>query len=166
MASLQETGVLERADLGILDHGLRPWQAEQISKAATVVRPKWTMNVPDEFLTDRYLGLIARPELRTYFPGYDIYLWFDADAWAQTGEFLDCYIDGALTHGLAVAREDGIGYRRSWVDRRWWAGNYMLGFGGFAGLRAAFAPTVNIGLIALAADAPHWDVWKDFYKNP
>lgn len=89
---LQETlsswirlGLPARADIGIVDMGL---SAEQIAaleaQGYAIVVPGWTINVPQELRDGFMIGNVAKTALRDYFPGYDVYLWFDADAWAQT----------------------------------------------------------------------------------
>jgi hypothetical protein len=61
--------------------------------------PGRTINVPQELRDGFMIGNVAKTALRDYFPGYDVYLWFDADAWAQTGEFFDAFVAGALAEG-------------------------------------------------------------------
>ena len=89
--------------------------------------------------------------------GYGIYLWFDADAWAQTPEFFDDLVAGAQAEGAAVAREDGANYRRTLTYSKWWIGNMMAAYGPIRGLRVALRPAMNIGILALSDRAPHWD---------
>lgn len=153
-------------DLGVIDQGLTNEQREQLAAlGCTIVRPEWTLPVPHEARSLRNIGLVARTALREYFPGYNVYVWFDADAWMQTPEFLSAYVEGALANGAAVAREDGPGYRRSLADLRWWAGNMVASFGAIDGLRCALATSINIGLVALSDTAPHWEAWKRLYTK-
>ncbi len=168
--SIVEADVLDRADLGLLDLGLTAEQFRTLAPYAThVVRPKWTdlnLNVPERLQQDKHLGLAARPFLRELFPGYDIYIWFDADAWAQTSNFLDVYVAGAMGAGLAVAREDGAGYTAPLIDRRWWIGNYGLAFGIADGVRGALlAKSINIGILAIHVGAPHWEAFGRRYQQ-
>ena len=168
--SLIASGILERADLGILDHGMTPDQSATFKGVAKhIVRPDWVtraMRVPAHLQQDRHLSLVARSDLRNLYPGYDIYLWFDADAWCQTTEFFDVYVKGALESGLAVAKEDGFDYSPTLAERRWWIGNYFLGFGLVDGFRGGvIAAPINIGLVALHHDAPHWDRYREHHQN-
>jgi hypothetical protein len=98
-------------------------------------------------------------------PGYKVYLWFDSDAWAQDSDFVDQYIQGAEANGVAVALENGSGYVKSYRDKRWWYGNQFLAFGLQDGLRVVLKPSVNIGVLALSATAPHWEAWKSRYTT-
>ena len=164
--SLADTGVLDLVDLAVLDQGLTADQTASLGAYnAAVAAPDWPDFVPRHLRSDKTIGLTARPFLRDYFPGYDIYIWFDADAWAQTSDFLACYIDGARSTGAAVARENGHGYSKSFAERRWWVGNHVLAFGLKDGLRLALQPSINIGIVALTADAPHWQSWVTHYTR-
>ena len=167
--SLIATGVLERADLGLVDQGLTDEQLATFRGTAKhIVRPTWAglgMRLPEAQQQDRHLNLAARSDLPSIFPGYDVYLWFDADAWAQTADFFDVYVDGAMKSGLAVAKENGHGYNPSYLERRWWIGNYFLGFGALGGLRGGVlrAP-INIGIVAIHHDAPHWKRYRERHQ--
>jgi hypothetical protein len=167
--SLADTGVLQRADLGLIDHGLTEEQLRSFSAQAThVVRPSYAdlgMRIPQALQQPWSLNLVARSDLPALFPGYEVYLWFDADAWAQRADFFDVYVEGALRSGMAVARDDGAGYRPSWRERRWWIGNYVLGFGLLDGLRGGLLNrAINIGLVAIHRDAPHWARYRQRHQ--
>jgi hypothetical protein len=153
-------------DLGVIDQGLTVEQRDQLAAlGCTIVQPEWTLPVPVEARQQRNIGLVARTALRDYFPGYSIYLWFDADAWMQTPEFVSTYIIGAQAYGAAVATENGVGYRRDWSDLRWWAGNMVASFGVLDGLRCSLVTSINIGVVCLSDTAPHWDAWKRLYTK-
>lgn len=153
-------------DLGVIDQGLTQEQRAQLAAlGCTIVQPEWTLPVPAEARQLRNIGLVARTALREYFPGYNVYLWFDADAWMQTPEFVSVYIEGARANGVAVATEDGPGYSRSWNDLKWWAGNMVASFGLIDGARCSLVKSINIGVVCLKDTAPHWDVWTRLYKK-
>jgi hypothetical protein len=153
-------------DLGVVDQGLTAEQQAQLAAfGCRIVQPEWTLPVPQEARLLRNIGLVARTALRDYFPGYQVYLWFDADAWMQTPEFITAFIDGARTHGAAVATENGPGYRRSFSDLKWWAGNMIASFGPYAGLRCSLVTSINIGVLCLADTAPHWQAWRRRYAQ-
>lgn len=158
---------LEReADFGILDLGLSDDQSLILKNRGYLVRtPRWTMNIPNSIRKPHQLGLVARTDLREYFPGYDVYLWFDADAWAQTPEFFYELTQGALKHGAAIIRENGSGYRKDFMYAKWWYGNMVASYGLVKGLKAALQPVANIGIMALSSNAPHWEVWKKYYQK-
>jgi hypothetical protein len=153
-------------DLGVIDQGLTADQRARLAaQGCKIVQPEWTLPVPAEARQLRNIGLVARTALREYFPGYNVYLWFDADAWMQTPEFVAAYMDGAVAKGAAVATENGIGYRREWSDLRWWIGNMVASYGPFDGLRCSLVTSINIGVVCLSDTAPHWDAWKRQYTK-
>jgi hypothetical protein len=165
LASLEALGLQHEADIGILDLGLT---AEQVSSLAArgykVVKPGWTLNVPQELRKSYLVGFDARTCLPDHFPGYEVYLWFDADAWAQTREFFDVLVAGARKDGAAIIRENGSGYHRDFLYNKWWYGHMVAAYGPINGLKVAWLPAINAGIYALRADAPHWQIWRRDYQ--
>lgn len=156
----------QKADIAILDLGLTlPQISALTSKGFQVMKPTWPDFVPLNIRTPHQIGLVARTALRDYFPGYQTYLWFDADAWAQTPEFFEKLVDGAQAHGAAVIREDGANYKRDLTYSRWWYGNMMTSYGFVNGLSIARKPAINIGILALSDTAPHWNAWINRYRQ-
>jgi hypothetical protein len=164
--SLLAVGLDAEAEIAVLDQGLTQEQVEQLlALGCRVAQATWALEVPEHLRSPKQIGLVARTALREYFPGHEIYLWFDADAWAQTREFFDTMTDGARKTGAALVRENGRGYRRHALYNRWWYGHMMRVCGPFTGARIARKPAINIGVMALAADAPHWDAWRELYQR-
>ncbi len=166
LTSLRAHPELARRDFGVIDQGLEAGQVTQLlALGCRIVRPEWTLPVPQEKRLLRNIGLVARTALRDYFPGYSLYLWFDADAWVQTPDFAAIYFAGAHGQGAAVARENGARYRRPFSDRKWWAGNMVGAFGVRDGLRLSLQPSINIGVLCLKDTAPHWNAWIRAYAH-
>ena len=166
LSSLRVHEAAAQRDFGIIDQGLLPAQKVQLrALGCKIIEPTWTLPVPAEARSLRNIGLVARTALRDYFPGYEIYLWFDADAWVQTPEFIPAFIEGARNQGAAVVTENGVGYRKTWSDRKWWGANMVANFGIRAGLSCLFQPSINIGVLALKDTAPHWDTWRHLYAR-
>lgn len=164
--SLVALNLDSRADIAVLDLGLTPEQVAMLQARGFAVKvPEWTMKVPDEIRVQHQLGLVARTGLREYFPGYNVYLWFDADAWAQTPEFFDELVEGAKAKGAGVIRENGSNYKQDWVYTKWWYGNMVASYGFIKGLKVATRPVINIGILSLSDTAPHWDAWVRYYQE-
>lgn len=156
----------QKADIGILDLGLSPTQMDSPrAKGCLIKKPEWTLPVPEHLRIPHEIGLVARTALRDYFPGYSVYLWFDADAWAQTPDFFNAFVEGAKAKGAAIVRENGTGCRRTWLYNRWWYGHMIASYGLLNGFRVAFKPAINIGIVALSDTAPHWQAWIDAYRD-
>jgi len=166
LSSLRGLGLDTRADIGILDFGLAEDQLAALkSQGCTVVKPVWTLELPKDLEDNRALALIARTALRDYFPGYNSYLWFDADAWAQTSEFFDLMVEGTRARGAAIIRENGAGYRRDLTYMRWWYGHMVATYGLIDGVELAYGPAINIGILGLSDTAPHWEAWIRHYQK-
>ncbi len=165
--SLLDMGIDSKADIAILDLGLTQQQVQSLSAMGFMVKvPTWPSYVPDEVRkVPHQIGLVARTALRDYFPGYEVYLWFDADAWAQTPEFFDALVTGARANGAAVIREDGSNYKRDFMYSKWWFGNMITSYGVMNGLKIGVKPAINIGILALSSKAPHWEQWIDYYQQ-
>jgi len=163
LESLLETRCSEIAAIGLLDLGL---EAEQVLKfenrGVRVVKPDFgfAAQLAPLLNSGHALSSLARLDVRDYFPGFDVYVWFDGDAWVQSAEFLGAFIAGARARGAAVAREDGLGYRFSDIEKRWWYGNMRVQHGKLRGTYLCFRTSINNGLLALDATAPHWRVWR------
>lgn len=166
LKSLLALHLEDHADIGVLDLGLAPDQLSTLQTlGATIKQPTWSLNVPQEQRKSYMVGLVARTTLRDDFPGYQVYLWFDADAWAQTPEFFTKLVAGARANGVAIIRENGTGYHRDWLYNRWWYGHMIKSYGISNGLRVAYKPAINIGIVALKDDAPHWQAWRTDYQH-
>ena len=164
LRSLEALHIPDRADMGILDLGLSDDQVSSLRARGYIVKkPVWTLALPETMREQHQIGLVARTALRDYFPGYKVYLWFDADAWAQTSEFFDLMVEGARKTGAAVICEDGVGYKMDFIYAKWWYGNMMAAYGIFDGFKVAQKPVINIGMLALSDTAPHWEAWLNYY---
>jgi hypothetical protein len=110
------------------------------------------------------LSFLARPFLREYFPGYDVYVWVDSDLWFQRPEVLNDYIDGARTQGFAITHESERGYRFQPRLFAWTAKHFLLGYGALTGAWLLGRRHLNAGFFAAHADAPHWSAWARHYE--
>ena len=154
--AVREADELQGLPVYVFDAGLgseqRQWLAE---RGATTLAPPW----PHDRAVPGYVAMLAaRPRIPALFPGHDVYLWFDADAWPQRFEAVATYNRRALDKGFAVtpevhptynAQELGAAHRRI---RSW--------FGAETAATLEGTPPINLGVFAGAADAPHWALWS------
>ena len=119
----------------------------------------------------------SRPFLPRYFPGYDLYIWIDADAWLQETETIELLARGAARGALAIVPELHPAYRSVITDLElrygrfgrirfdsWAHTLYRDGYGEAAARAYALRPMLNSGVFALRADAPHWEAWIESYR--
>jgi hypothetical protein len=157
----------QEVPIGILDFGLDQEQLKWLSaRVDHVVRPGWDIDFPHRERTPEILkAQVARPFLRRHFPGYETYMWMDADAWLQDGRVVDLYAVAAGRQKLAITPEIDRAYKRHYKRPKlfgWtlaWK-NYREAFGWRAADRLGRNPMINCGVFALHRDAPHWDAWE------
>ena len=159
--------VLEQDEvtLGCFDIGLgeadRVWLRQ---RGAQVVTPGTHLGVDAAAHEPALRSFLARPFLREYFPGHDVYLWIDSDVWLQDPQVIGRYVRGALDHGMAVTHERERGYRfQSWL-LLWTGKHFALGYGPMTGARLLARRHLNAGFFAIAAGAPHWEAWAQRYR--
>lgn len=153
------------ARLGVFDLGLTADQRAWVeTHADAVVTPDWHHDFPGREHAPGWMrGLLARPFLRDHFPGSDVYLWLDADAFVLDWTAVDLFVRGAQARGLAIVPEMDRGSRLHYgVLPAWWrdvARWYDVAFGPVAAEELCSYPVLNAGVFALHRDAPHWAGW-------
>jgi hypothetical protein len=155
-----------QASIGILDVGLEPEQQQWLAaRVAHLVRPGWDIDFPQRDHTpESRKAQFARPFLPRHFPGYDTYLWIDADAWLQDWRAIELYGTAAGRDKLAITPEIDRAYKRHYKRPKLFGTtlawkNYREAFGWRAADRLGRNPMVNCGVFALHRDAPHWQAW-------
>jgi hypothetical protein len=164
----------EEIAICILDAGLTEDQKNKLLKKVDSVKPAdWDIEVPDfkvrgkEWLKSQ----VSRAFLPKYFPGYEKYLWIDADAWVNSWYPIQLYFKGCNNGKLSIASSADRAYgrvlRAEWFFRsfaRIKSQNYKhaksSGFSEKIARQVALKPHLNIGAFALKANAPHWEVWQ------
>ncbi len=164
IASLQPVLALPNVDLACLDIGLSAsdlaWLAPHTN---LVVPPSAHLGIDASAHSPALLSFLARPFLREYFPGYDVYVWIDSDIWLQDPGVVADYVDGAIARGMALTHENERAYRfQPWLFG-WTAKHFLLGYGPLTGAYLLARPHVNAGFFALAGDAPQWEAWSGRY---
>ncbi|HEY9131818.1 MAG TPA: hypothetical protein VIM98_08700 [Dyella sp.] len=156
------------ADLAIFDLGLsRETLHWANARARHIVAPGWDLPVSERVRIAQpyHRALTVRPFLRDYFPGYQAYVWLDADCWIQEARALDHYFASVRRGALVIAPQSHPAYRHGERSRRWRADRLGAYFGTDAACPPKRAPYVNAGVFALLAKAPHWQAWRDSFKQ-
>ncbi|AMV25179.1 hypothetical protein VT84_12340 [Gemmata sp. SH-PL17] len=151
--------------LGVFDLGLTPEQRAWVAgRADALAVPDWHLEFPGRERAPGWLrGLLARPFLRDYFPGAEVYLWLDADACVLDWGAVELFVRGAAARGLAIVPELDRGSRLQYgaLPDHWdtVAGWYAACFGPDVGRELRSYPLLNAGVFAAHRDAPHWAGW-------
>jgi len=160
-----------RIDLGVLDCGLDPGDRDWCkSQGAVVVEPGWDVAFGAGLdVASSFRAMTARPHLRRYFPGYDTYLWLDADVWVQDWFAVALLCESAALGDIALVPEVHRSYR-NFRDGRddFEAANgaaYAQAFGADAAARLIRRPLNNAGVFAIAATSSAWDVWAELLDD-
>lgn len=155
--------------LSILDIGFTDAQRESLKRehGATVAPLGWDLAYPVRaHAPNSFKVLAGRPHLPQHFPGYDIYLWIDADCWVQDADALELFIRGAARGELAIVPEIDRGYWTIHKRPKFWGQNqkaFAWAFGLREGYRYGRNAILNAGVFALRGDAPHWRLWSENY---
>ena len=151
--------------LGCLDVGQDETDREWLKDHGVLLaEPTTHLGVPTDRLKPYERAFVARPFLRDYFPGYDIYIWIDSDVWLQGWWVIEAYRDGAQRTGFAIAHERERAYVfQGWL-LAWFAKHMLLGYGALDALWLLSRPHLNAGFFAMRADSPHWDLWVRHYQ--
>jgi lipopolysaccharide biosynthesis glycosyltransferase len=167
LASIEDSARADSVDMGILDVGLTAEQAETLrQRQINVVTPNWDYDLnyfraaPPSF----FKSMTARPHLPRYFPGYEIYVWIDADAWVQDWQAIRLYISTAQKFSFAITPECDRSYLPflgSGSVYDWQLRNYQICFNNELAQKLAHFPVLNCGVFAARADAPHWQEWSE-----
>jgi hypothetical protein len=167
LGSLRQWSPPPFAALACFDLGLQPasrdWVADRVDHLAA---PGWDLPVAPELRTAKphWRGLTVRPFLRDYFPGYELYLWVDADAWVQERYALEWYAEAARGGDIALATERDAAYAPQAAAAEWRAWHMSAYFGPVAAARSALDAYGNAGVFALKAAAPHWALWAEYFR--
>ena len=169
----------EEIAICILDAGLEKKQKEILKKKVDSIKSAdWEIKVPESKVKGKewLKSQVSRAFLPKYFPGYEKYIWIDADAWVNSWYPIKLLLKGCENNKLSIVSSADRAYGR--VLRAEWV------FGGFARIKSqnykhakssgfsetiarqvALKPHLNIGVFALQANSPHWEIWQKNLKK-
>lgn len=151
--------------IGLLDGGLDPEQRRRYLDSGILVHePDWSFAINDHREPPKRFmkALTALPFLPRYFPGYEIYLYIDSDAWVQDWAVVELYRCSAHDIGFAITPELDRSYPTVYGTTpvvHWHYQNMLNFFAEKTARRLMYLPTLNSGVFCARADAPHWQRW-------
>ena len=172
--SIKQFKESENTAICILDAGLTDEQKQKLSlKVDEIKSADWDIEVPEFKVKGRELlkSQVSRAFLPKYFPGYEKYLWIDADAWVNSWDAVELYFKGCENNKLSIATSADRAYGRV-LRAEWVFGSFAKiksqnykhakssGFSEKIARKVALEPHLNIGVFALEANANHWEVWQ------
>lgn len=159
-----------RYDVNVISLGLGEEAGARLrAEADRWAEGRWDIALPEHRRRGRgwLVGRVAKLFPPSYFPGYDVYVWLDADAWIADWSAIELLVEGAQRGALAAVVDEAEPERISgslkwWLGRIPWYRSIAYKHGRRAGLPTAELRRLfdkkefNSGVYALAADAPHW----------
>ena len=169
----------EEIAICILDAGLEKKQKEILKKKVDSIKSAdWDIKVPESKVKGKewLKSQVSRAFLPKYFPGYEKYIWIDADAWVNSWYPIKLLLKGCENNKLSIVSSADRAYgrvlRAEWVFRsfaRIKSQNYKhaksSGFSETIARQVALKPHLNIGVFALQANSPHWEIWQKNLKK-
>ena len=168
----------ENTAICIMDAGLTDEQKSILSPKVDEIKPAdWDIEVPNFKIKGRewLKSQVSRAFLPKYFPNYKKYLWIDADAWVNSWDAIELYFKGCENDKLSISTSADRAYRNV-LRAEWFFGSFARiksqnykhakssGFSEKIARQVALKPHLNIGVFALEANAPHWEIWQKNLK--
>ena len=164
LASLQPSLARPGVSFACFDIGLSPKDRAWLSEQGAVVPPGSHFGLDPDTHSPALRSFLARPFLREYFPGFDVYMWIDSDVWLQDQGVIEEYVQGALADGMAITHERERAYRFQSFLFNWTLKHFVLGYGAPNAVHLMLRRHVNAGFFALSAAAPQWAEWARRYE--
>lgn len=177
--SLQKTKSLEFCDLCVLEVDERNDYLEEIDKFIAV-RKKALLSLK-LFFKERenwYKLLTERPFIKDYFPGYQKYIWLDADTEVFDVEGIKNLLKATEKNDLAITPEVNESYvfkntkfglkkifSSFYKISGWSFKNYNKYISKKLGEELFFKPLFNNGVFCMRSDSRIWEDWKTEYQN-
>lgn len=171
IASLRAKPESSDVGLAVLDCGLARDEADWCrNQGAVVVEPDWDIAVgPNLKVPGSFRAMTARPFLRRYVPGFQAYVWLDADVWIQDWRAIALLVEGTRLGDIALVPEVHRSYRnfRDGRDDFEEANGraYTEAFGFEVSRRLIRRPLNNAGVFAIDAMSPAWDLWASLLAD-
>jgi len=167
LASIKDGAKRDGFDVAVLDVGLTNDQRATLERGGVaVIEPVLDYDVsffktaPEPF----FRSMTARPHLPHHLPGYDVYVFLDADTWVQDWEAVRLYVSSAMAKGLAITPEVDRSYGVLFdpvTVAEWRLKTFQRCFDEKVARNLAVFPMINSGIFAARADTPLWEKWSN-----
>ncbi|HEX4792497.1 MAG TPA: hypothetical protein VH370_01830 [Humisphaera sp.] len=157
--------------IGAIDLGMTDAQISELRSLNVMVAPgKWDFDFPGrEQMARWFQAMTARCCLPQYFPGYELYIWIDADAWLADWRTVELLVAAASPRALlALVPEMHRAYRNFYhlgdtqqIDHH---RGMLMTFGEEMARKLGLKPVMNSGVFAARHDSPVWGVWAKWMR--
>ena len=145
-----------------------------------MLAPDWAIDFPGRSSAPGWFrAMVNRPFLTQFFPGFDVYLCLDVDAWVQDAQCLSEFVTATESGSVAVVPErfgPPVKYVTQLPDGRYLvqeisepairqnlAKSYRDCFGPEYE-KYANQPVRNCGVFAIRGDSPAWGIWQEYFN--
>ncbi len=177
--SLDITKTLDVCDLCILDVEDKSEYLNELKHLITKrKKANFNLNILFQDKKDWFKLLTERPFMKDYFPGYENYIWMDADTEVLSLDGINNIIEACEIKDLAISPEVNESYvfknskfgikkifKSFYKISGWSFKNYNRYFSGELGEDLFFKPLFNNGVFCLKSDSKIWNLWKIEYQN-
>ena len=177
--SLEKTKCLEIADLCILDVEKNSLYLEEVSNYIhKTKKAKFSLKLSFSGEKSWFKLLTERPFIKDYFPGYEKYIWLDADTEVLSIDAIKNLIEATNISELAIAPEVSESYvfnntkfgiqkifSSIYKISGWSFKNYNKYFRKGLGEELFFKPLFNNGVFCLKSESTLWNLWKEEYQG-
>lgn len=177
--SLSKTNCLDVCDLCILDvENDSEYLKELENKISKKEKAKFSLDIKFEDKKDWFKLLTERPFMKDYFPGYEKYIWMDADTEVFSLDGIKNILKACEIKDLAIApeinesyvfKDNNFGIKKVFKSfykiSGWSFKNYKKYFSDDLGENLFFKPLFNNGVFCMNSDSSIWDLWKTEYQN-
>jgi len=156
----------------VLDVGLT---ADEIKWLASVdvstLRIGWDFDVLEGLgLPEFFKAMTWRPFLPKHLPGFDVYVWLDADTWVQDERAVLLAIELAKSGSLVIVPEISRFYPDMYAadpakERLAERKIYTACFGAERATNLIARPLIKCGFFAMAASAQGFKIWADVLRE-
>ncbi|MDB9794885.1 hypothetical protein OAB65_00455 [bacterium] len=177
--SLEKTKCLEIADLCILDVEKDSSYLDEVSNYIhNIKKAKFSLKLSFSDAKNWFKLLTERPFIKDYFPGYENYIWLDADTEVLSIDAIRNLAEATNISELAIAPEVNESYvfnntkfgikkifSSIYKISGWSFKNYNKYFRKGLGEDLFFKPLFNNGVFCLKSETAIWNLWKAEYQG-
>ena len=177
--SLEKTKCLDIADLCILDVEKNSLYLEEVSNyIQKTKKAKFSLKLSFSDEKSWFKLLTERPFIKDYFPGYEKYIWLDADTEVLSIDAIKNLIEATNISELAIVPEVNESYvfnntkfgikkifSSIYKISGWSFKNYNKYFRKGLGEDLFFKPLFNNGVFCLKSESTLWNLWKEEYQG-
>lgn len=146
--------------------GLAPEHRDRLRRyGAIVFEPEWDYPIAHFRVPPppAFRAMTARPHLPCHFPGYDLYIWLDADCWVQDWQAVTLLATAASQKKFSIVAEVHRSYCAFFhfgSYQQWLHDCYRRCYSENDANMLVNYPLLNSGVFAATNDAPPWRQWQ------